>query len=54
MTYFDIFVRHSFGLLRDVLTEISYSPLMGNYLTYRGSKSIAASGDCIRAESIAA
>lgn len=27
-TYYDIFVRHAFGSLRDVLTEVSYSPMM--------------------------
>ena len=43
LAYYDIFVRHAFGSLRDVLMEVSYSPVMGEYLTYRGSKSIAES-----------
>lgn len=43
-TYYDIFVRHAFGNLRDVLREVSYSPAMGIYLTYHGSYSIAYSG----------
>lgn len=36
---YDIFVRHSFGNYRDVLKETSYSPIMGEMLTYRDSKS---------------
>jgi len=43
-TYYDIFVRHAFGSLRDILTEVSYSPMMAVYLTYLGSKSFASSG----------
>lgn len=39
LTYYDIFVRNSFGNLRDVLREVTYSPIMGEYLTYRGSSS---------------
>ena len=35
--FYDIFVRHAFGNLRDLLREISYSPMMGDYLTYSGS-----------------
>ena len=26
-TYYDIFVRHAFGNLRDILKEVSYSPI---------------------------
>ena len=33
--YYDVFVRHAFGNLRDVLKEVSYSPLMAEYLTFR-------------------
>lgn len=41
--YYDIFVRNAFGNFRDVLDEVTYSPMMGYYLTYeRNSK---ASGD---------
>ena len=42
--YHDIFVRHAFGNLRDILKEVSYSPVMGKYLTFQGSTSFAASG----------
>ena len=37
--YYDIFVRHAFGSYRDVLKEVSFSPLMAYYLTYKDSKS---------------
>eukprot|EP00051_Salpingoeca_urceolata_P032686 m.16891 g.16891 ORF g.16891 m.16891 type:complete len:2374 (-) comp5352_c0_seq1:24-7145(-) len=36
--YYDIFVRHAFGNYRDILREVSYSPVMGDYLTYRQSQ----------------
>lgn len=36
---YDIFVRHSFGNYRDILRENSYSPVMGEMLTYRDSTS---------------
>ena len=42
--YYDIFVRNAFGNYRDVLQEVSYHPLMGDYLTFRGSRSLPASG----------
>jgi hypothetical protein len=32
MNYYDIFVRHAFGSFRDVLREVTYSPVMGVYL----------------------
>eukprot|EP01013_Petalomonas_cantuscygni_P025359 TRINITY_DN472_c1_g1_i4.p1 TRINITY_DN472_c1_g1~~TRINITY_DN472_c1_g1_i4.p1 ORF type:complete len:2117 (+),score=436.19 TRINITY_DN472_c1_g1_i4:276-6626(+) len=41
--YYDIFVRHAFGNLRDILQEVSYSPMMGRYLTYYGNRAYAAS-----------
>jgi len=34
VNYYDIFVRNAFGNFRDVLREVTYSPLMGSYLTY--------------------
>jgi len=37
--YYDIFVRHAFGNYRDVLREVSYSPMMGEMLSYRNSRS---------------
>jgi len=44
VTYYDAFVRHAFGNLRDVIREVSYSPMMGEMLTFVGSKSFAADG----------
>ena len=37
-TYYDIFVRHAFGNYRDVMREVSYSPMMGDYLSFSGNK----------------
>lgn len=42
--YHDIFVRHAFGNLRDVMREVTYSPMQGKYLTFLGSRSFARSG----------
>jgi len=42
--FYDILVRHAFGNFRDILREVTYSPLMANYLTYRGSSSFDFSG----------
>lgn len=36
--YYDIFIRHAFGNYRDIMREVSYSPLMGEYLSFRGNK----------------
>merc|ERR550532_549168 len=33
MNYYDIFVRNAFGNFRDVLREVTYSPVMGAYLS---------------------
>ena len=41
LSYYDIFVRHSFGNYRDILKEISYNPLMAENLSFLGSKSSA-------------
>jgi len=41
LAYYDIFVRHAFGNYRDILREISYSPLMAENLSYLQSKSHA-------------
>ena len=38
-----ILVRYAFGNLRDVLMEISFSPMMSSYLTFLGSNSLAKS-----------
>ena len=42
--YYDIFVRHGFGNYFDILKEVAYSPMMGTYLTFKGSKSFASDG----------
>lgn len=39
--YYDIFVRHAFGNFRNVLREITYSPLMAMSLSYVDSTSVA-------------
>jgi cullin-associated NEDD8-dissociated protein 1 len=39
VNYYDIFVRNAFGNYRDVLREVTYSPLMGDYLSFRDSQS---------------
>ena len=39
LVYYDIFVRNAFGSYRDILTEVSYSPMMSEMLTYYESKS---------------
>ena len=44
-TYHDIFVRNAFGRLIDILREISHSPVMGDYLTFRNAKSFSSSGN---------
>lgn len=38
VNYYDIFTRNAFGNYRDILKEVSYSPVMGDYLTYRANK----------------
>ena len=44
LAYYDIFVRHAFGSYRDILHEVSYSPLMGRFLTYLNNKAYDSSG----------
>ena len=39
--YYDIFVRHAFGDFRSILKEVSLSPMMGEMLTFIGTKSLA-------------
>ena len=41
VAFYDIFVRNAFGNFFDLLKEVSFSPLMGEMLTYKGSKSLA-------------
>lgn len=42
--YTDIFVRHAFGSFRSVLREVSWSPMMAQYLTYLDNRAQAYSG----------
>jgi len=44
VTYYDIFVRNAFGRFATMLKEVTYSPIMGRYLTYLYSSSSATSG----------
>ncbi|CAB9496881.1 Protein of unknown function (DUF1800) [Seminavis robusta] len=41
LVYYDIFVRQAFGNYRDVMKEVSFSPIMGEMLTYYGGRSTA-------------
>ena len=42
--YYDIFVRHAFGNYRDVMREVAYSPMMGEYLSFSGNKAMSFDG----------
>ena len=42
--YYDIFVRNSFGNFRDVLQQVSWSPMMAAYLTFLRNKGLWSSG----------
>jgi uncharacterized protein (DUF1800 family) len=41
LNYYDIFVRNAFGNYRDVLKEVSYSPMMAEMLSFLESRSAA-------------
>jgi uncharacterized protein (DUF1501 family)/uncharacterized protein (DUF1800 family) len=41
LVYYDTFVRHAFGNYRDILREVTFSPLMGEMLSYVDSRSTA-------------
>jgi uncharacterized protein (DUF1800 family) len=43
-TFRDILTRHAFGNYRNIMREVSYSPMMATYLTYLGNRGYAASG----------
>lgn len=36
----DLFLRHAFGNFRDILREVTFSPMMARMLTYDGSRSL--------------
>ena len=42
--YYDIFLRGAFGSFLDVLREVSFSPMMAQYLTMLENKGMAADG----------
>ena len=42
--YRDIYIRHALGNYRDLLREVSFSPMMGTYLTYYDNKATSYSG----------
>jgi hypothetical protein len=44
--YYDIFVTHAFGNYRDVMREVSASPLMGTFLSMAGNVAFANGGKC--------
>lgn len=44
VNFYDIFVRNAFGNLRDVLQQVTYSPVMGSYLTYKGNRAFDETG----------
>ena len=41
VAYYDIFVNNAFGMFGDIIKQVSFSPMMGRYLTYISSKSFA-------------
>ena len=43
--FYDIFTRNALGNFRTLFKEIAYSPLMGAWLTFRGSQAFAVSGN---------
>jgi len=42
--FHDIFIRHAFGNYRDIIKEVSFSPVMGGYLTFLNNEAYGASG----------
>jgi uncharacterized protein (DUF1800 family) len=38
MDFYDIFVRHAFGNYADILTEVTWHPVMGRYLSHLGNQ----------------
>ena len=44
VTFFDIFIEHAFGNYGAILKEVSFSPMMGMYLTYHQNKAYAFAG----------
>jgi hypothetical protein len=44
LNYYDIFVDNAFGNFRDIVREVAASPLMGEYLTFKGNSAFASNG----------
>ncbi|CAE7642792.1 bPT2, partial [Symbiodinium pilosum] len=44
VNFYDIFVRHAFGNFADILREVTYSPVMGDYLTYKRNRAFDSDG----------
>lgn len=44
LAFYDIFVRHAFGSYRDILWEVSNSPMMAHYLTFHGNRALHIAG----------
>ena len=38
LNYYDIFVRHAFGNFKDILSEVTWSPHMGRYLSHLNNR----------------
>eukprot|EP00913_Durusdinium_trenchii_P018103 g17011.t1 len=38
LNYYDIFIRNAFGTYRDILREVTYNPIMGDYLTFKRNR----------------
>jgi len=44
VSFYDIFVRHAFGNYRNIMQEMTYSPIMANWLTYINNKAVDVDG----------
>jgi len=44
INFYDTFVRNAFGSYRDILREMTYSPIMANWLTYINNKAVDVDG----------
>lgn len=42
--YYDVFTRNAFGSAFNILKEISYSAIMGDFLTFRGNRAYESAG----------
>jgi uncharacterized protein (DUF1800 family) len=43
LVYYDIFLRHAFGNFRDILGDVTFNPVMGDYLTFVDNRKADAS-----------